>query len=662
MRKYGYFMGIVAAALTLAGCGGDQASSFAAQSTSSSSGATTLSTVASIALVTNMPQIPSNGSTSATITAIAKNANNAIISGVPVSFSTASTGATLAPIVTSSGVTAGTTDSNGEAAASLSTQDQTNRDITVTATVGKITAQVVVAVVGTSISLTGPASLIQGSVGTFDVSLTDSAGHGIEGKAVTVASAKSNGLSATNLTTDVNGFASFVLTATNAGTDTVTAMALGLTASQSLNVSSQSFAFTVPSGGTNIALNTAQSLSVLWKNSGNPVVGSTVNFSTTRGLFANNATTTTATTDSTGTAGTVATPVTVSSTTAGPAVITASGTGVSAQLQVNFVATVPSQIDIQASPDTVETSGESTITAIVRDAQDNLVEGQTVDFQLTDKTGGSISVASAVTNTQGVAQTVYTATSTASASNGVSVTATVQGTAIQDTVTLTVGGQTVFLSLGTGSTISENSAKTQFSVPFVVQALDSAGNPVPGATVTLTVASLPIASLPVPPALGAPAPVAPDYTVPDSDAAYRKGYWFTGTDPTSGAVCTISGWCQLLNAECLNEDTLGNGIYETSEDVNNNGKLDPGNVAVVSPGSVTTDSTGSASIAVTYPEDHALWVQVLLTATSSVTGTQASTTSKFWLPMLAAYITNIQQSPPGTISPYGTNVNCHNAN
>ncbi len=73
--------------------------------------------------------------------------------------------------------------------------------------------------------------------------------------------------------------------------------------------------------------------------------------------------------------------------------ITASGSGVTAQLQVNFVATVPSQIDVQASPDTVETSGQSTITAIVRDAQDNLVEGQTVDFQLTDKTGGSISVA-----------------------------------------------------------------------------------------------------------------------------------------------------------------------------------------------------------------------------------------------------------------------------
>ena len=143
----------------------------------------------------------------------------------------------------------------------------------------------------------------------------------------------------------------------------------------------------------------------------------------------------------------------------------------------------------------VETSGQSTITAIVRDAQDNLVEGQTVDFQLTDKTGGSISVATAVTNAQGVAQTVYTATSTASGSNGVSVTAAVQGTAIQNTVTLTVGGQTVFLSLGTGATLTENAEKTQFIMPFVIQALDSAGNPVPGAIVTLTIASLPICLL-----------------------------------------------------------------------------------------------------------------------------------------------------------------------
>src|ERR1700722_5146926 len=174
MRKYGWFISIVAAALTLAGCGGDQASSFAAMSSSSSGASSTLSTVASIVLVTNMPQIPSNGSTPATITAIAKNANNTVVSGGPVVFATNS--GVIAPVATATGtdVTPGTTDTTGAAAASLSTPgDPTNRDITVTASVGNISATVVVAVVGSSISLTGPASLIQGSTGTFNVSLTD---------------------------------------------------------------------------------------------------------------------------------------------------------------------------------------------------------------------------------------------------------------------------------------------------------------------------------------------------------------------------------------------------------------------------------------------------------------------------------------------------------
>ncbi len=311
MRKIWVVHQYLARRCRAAGCGGNEPSSFAAQPASSSS-TSTLSNVASIALVTNMPQIPSNGSTPATITAIAKNSNNAVVSGVPVVFATNS--GVIAPVATATGtdVTPGTTDATGAAAASLSTPgDPTNRDITVTAAVGNISAQVVVAVVGTSISLTGPASLIQASTGTFNVSLTDSAGAGLAGYPVTVASASGNTLSASNLTTDSTGHATFTLTASKAGTDTVTAKALGLTASQSLSVSSQSFAFTAPSAGTNIALNAAQALSVLWTNSGAPEAGQAVTFSTTRGLFANNQTTTTATTDSTGTAGDTATPVTV---------------------------------------------------------------------------------------------------------------------------------------------------------------------------------------------------------------------------------------------------------------------------------------------------------------------------------------------------------------
>ena len=71
------------------------------------------------------------------------------------------------------------------------------------------------------------------------------------------------------------------------------------------------------------------------------------------------------------------------------------------------------------------------------------------------------------------------------------VTATVQGKpAVTDSATLTVGGQTVFLSLGTGVKLTENASDTQFSMPWVLQAVDSAGNPVNNVPVTLTIHSV----------------------------------------------------------------------------------------------------------------------------------------------------------------------------
>jgi hypothetical protein len=649
MRKHAWFLGTLAAALLMSGCGGnDGASSFAGNSSSSSSSSSSggpTATVAAITLVSSSPQIQSDGSTPATITATATNSSNVVVPGATVSFSSTSGALTMA--TTTTGVTPGITDANGEAAATLGTPgNSTNRNITVTATAGTISSTVVIAVVGTKISLTGPSSLIQGATGTFSVSLTDSGGNGIAGTTVAAASAKGNTLSATSLVTDSTGHVTFAITGSVAGADTISVNALGMGASQALSVSSQNFAFSTPAANTLVPLNTPQALTLVWTNAGAPVTGQAVTFSTTRGLFSGGATTATATTDGTGSA-----VVSLSSTTAGPAIISASGSGVSGQINIIFVATVAASIDLQASPDVIPTGGSSTITAIVRDAQNNLVEGQTVDFQLTDKTGGAISVGTAVTGIQGTAQTVYTATSTASTSNGVMVTATVQGTNIQYSTTLTVGGQTVFLSLGTGAIIGENAAKTQFILPYVVQALDSAGNAVTNVSVTLTVHSLP--------PTGAPALAGPDYATLNAFAAYRKGYWFTGTDPNTMAVCA-TGWCQTITANCLNEDVDGTGIYNSSEDLNANGVLDPGDVAAVSPGSVTTDATGSANINVTYPEDHAEWVQVLLTATATVSGTQTSTTSKFWLPILSTYVTTTTTTPPGVVDPYGLSASCAN--
>jgi len=177
--------------------------------------------------------------------------------------------------------------------------------------------------------------------------------------------------------------------------------------------------FTAPAADTQIALGQVVTVTVHWTSSGSAVTGQPINFSSTRGSLS---------AASVNTNGSGDASVTISSTTAGPAVISASGTGVAATLNVDFLATNPTAIAVQASPATIPTQGQSTISAIVRDAQDNLVEGQTVNFQLTDTTGGSLSVASAVTDVQGRAQTVYTATGTPSSSNGVSVLATVQGT------------------------------------------------------------------------------------------------------------------------------------------------------------------------------------------------------------------------------------------
>jgi hypothetical protein len=213
-------------------------------------------------------------------------------------------------------------------------------------------------------------------------------------------------LSQTLLTTDSDGQASFTYTANTGGNDTLTATALGLQATLVVNVSDDVFAFTVPVAGTEIPLNTPQSVTVHWEDAGGNVVGDTVTFTTTRGTLTSG----TAITDASGNA-----TVSVSATNAGPAVLTATNAlGTSTTLNIEFVATDPETLELQANPFTVPTNDQSTITAIVRDPNGNLVKKQTVSFSLTDVTGGSLSVAQAETNSQGRAQTFYTARSTTS--------------------------------------------------------------------------------------------------------------------------------------------------------------------------------------------------------------------------------------------------------
>lgn len=618
MKKLLSMMMAAAAMLALAGCGGGGTGPL-----TGSSGTTPPPVDYNLTLLASSPEMPSDGSKSPTITALVRDTSNNVVANVPVTFE-ASSGALT--------VTQGTTGNGGTATATLSTAgDPSDRDIKVTALAGSATSTVTVSVIGTKLSLSGPNSLVIGSQGTYNIVLADSGTNGIAGQTVTVASANGNTISPSTLTTDSTGQASFTVTAADPGNDTLTATSGSLKATLGVAVSSDSFTFTSPAANQIIGLGSTATVTVAWTASGVAQTGKPVQFSATRGTLSAGS----ATTDGNGQAS-----VTISSDAAGPSVITATGNGVSAEIIVDFVATTPNSITLQASPSNVPTQGQSTITATVRDANNNLVDGQTVNFQVTDSTGGTLSVGTATTNVQGQAATVYTASTTSSATGGVVITGSVPGTSITGNTALTVGGQTLFLSLGTGNTITPLNA-TQYEMPYTVQAIDASGTGVDNVTISFTVTSL-------------------GYLKGDREwNVYGDNKWDTvpSTLSTDTDVYTLE-----LVSGCLSEDVNDNGILDPKEDYNGNGELDPGLVAATDVSSATTANGGTAAVNLIYPKDHAYWAAVRLTATATVNGTQSSTSQDFWLPGLSTDFTTQTIEPPGQYSPYGQGTTCLDKN
>jgi len=617
MRKSALLLSLLATMLVA--CGSDSGTSsddaFAPPGAGGGSGG---ASVSSLSLVTSSPTLPSDGATSVEITAFVRNAANQFMANVPVTF-TADSGGLL--------VTQGTTDANGIARATLSAAgDPSSRNITVTAIAGAQQDTVSVGVMGTTLSLQGPNSLAQNQQGTYTVTMLDAGNHGIPNRAVTITSARSNTLNPASVTTDANGRATFIMTATNAASDTLTANGSGVTSTLAVAVNADNFAFTVPAPNTEVALGASQPVTVRWTSAGVPVVGRTVNLSTTRGTLS----AASGVTDGTGSV-----TVNASSNNAGPAIVTAQGmnaaaTAVAATTQqtFEFVATIAASIDVQPSQFSVQTGQSSTITAVVRDAAGNLVKNKTVVFTLNDVTGGSLSIGSGVTDSQGRAQTVYTASNTTSANNGVHITATVSGTAISNTVDLTVAGRQVFISLGTGNEVAEpNSA--QYRVDYIVQVTDSNGNGVSGVPVSLRVLSV----------------------------NYYKGFRVAAAPPQTGwSTSHTAGPC--LDEDSLVPSTARNGTLDPGEDFNGNGRIEAGNIAAVSPSNGSTDASGFLLISVFYPQEYAYYLEVDLSASATVQGTEYVRTASFMLEGTASDFNNVQSGSPGPVSPFGTGGSC----
>ncbi len=626
-------------ALLVAACGGGNASFLGSGSSSggSSSGSSGSSSgggsPASIVLLASSPQLLSAASTSdkgVTITAVVKDASNNLLSGTVVSFATSS--GAVQP--------GGATDTNGTVSTVLTTGgDPSNRVITVTATAGSTQSTINVSEIGTTLSLTGSGVVGSGGTATLTATLTDSSGQGISGQTATLSSSVlNNPIAPASVTTDASGQAVFTYTGTTGGSDTVVASALGVTTSKIISVSPTNLVFQSPAANATIPFGQVSPVSVLYTNNGVPVAGATINFSATRGtLNGSSLSSTTAVTNGSGIA-----QVTIQSngsSGAGGSVITAqvSGSGPSATVGVQLVATTPATISVQASSSSVATSATTAIKVLVRDASNNLVAAQPIQFTLSDPTGGGLSSSTAITDSSGSASVTYTAGTTTSPTNGVTVTATVTGTAVTSFAKITVGGQALFIRMGTSNLIDEYDPTggknfTEYQLPYSIVVTDAAGNAAPQNTVV---------------------------TLKINSQSYEKGYWFLDVPNSTWA------WVYQPKVDndpninldpkkfgCANEDVNGNGVLDAGEDYNTNGILDPGNVATVQ-SSLTLDSTGSAGFLITYPKSFGEWVEVNLQATAIVAGTESSTTVTFVLQDLASDLQTLTVNPPvtGAIDP-----------
>lgn len=621
------FLTVVLAAL--AGCGGGS------PVPTGTPGAPGIPTAATVQLLASNSQMPSSGAAQVDVTAVVLSDTKQAVAGRTVTFSTGADSSAFFNNISAAGVS----DTNGLVTAKLNVgSNKANRTITLSATADGATGTNSVDVTGTTVVISGSSSLSSGATGTLTISVNDSAGAPLPNMTVAVASQTGNTIVLTpaNGVTNSAGQITAAVTASKTGNDVITATAAGASKTQPLSVSTASFAFTTPAGTAQIPLNTATPVSINWTNNGAPVVGSQVSFSATRGTI-----TASASTDGAGN-----TPgVSISSASAGTAIISASGPGgtPAATLNVVFVATSASTVTPQAIPGTVQptttstsqTNNTSTISAMVRDASSNLVQNARVNFTVTaDPTGGSLNAPSATTDSSGIASVTYTAGRASSPQNGVIISATVvdiSGVAVSPpvapaNVALTVGGSALFVRLGTDNTIGTSATTpVAYTKTYLAIVTDSAGNPAPVGT------SVRFALRP---------------------SRYAKGY-FTVPD---------TKWEQTVTVICLNEDLNFNGISDAGEDINGNGRLDPAGVASVT-ASALTDASGFAAATISYPKDHAKWVEVVLEARAGVVGNDPpNNTLPFFLMGLASDYTNKDISPPGELSPYGIGNVCTNTN
>jgi hypothetical protein len=648
LRRATLALGALLAAGLLAACGGEGAGA------GGSAAGTTDTSAAGILMFSDKASLPgSDGSTSATITAQVKDASNNVVRNQRVVFATSDSGVALSPVGTSS-----VTDASGKMQVKLdlgtNAAARANRVVTVTATAGTASASTTVQVLGTRLSVVGPDSLAVGGTAEYTVVAVDGTGAGVAGLPVTVTFGGGTPASS-SLTTGADGQAKVTLTGVTAGPGTVSATAAGIDpVSRAVTVLGSDTPFRVvsPADGTEVLVNTDQPITVQFREGGAPAAGRTLVLTTTRGTV-NGASSANVVTNANGEA-----TATVRSASAGQATITATvfagGAPNSVSSRINYVSRTPSKITLSLDPSSIganapgSTSSTSRLVATVRDATDNPVKGALVTFSAQDPSNGSIQPSSAVTDASGQAVAAFVAGPTSS--SAVQISASVfNGTGAlvaSDTKAMTVSAVALFVELGTGNSI-EALDSTTYSMPWTAIVTDANRNPVSGLPVTVSLAAV----------------------------NYFKGIWVYGGSSWAPASYDNP---TLPPRKCASEDANRNNLLDAGEDLNGNGRLDPGSPASVRITSADgkTGADGRATLAVIYPKSFGEWVEVTMRVTIGTPGTESTISRTFVVPVLAADVTSQTTAPPNVgartpttanppnalVGPYGYVQDCTNPN
>jgi hypothetical protein len=201
------------------------------------------------------------------------------------------------------------------------------------------------------------------------------------------------------------------------------------------------------------------------------------------------------------------------------------------------------------------------------------------------------------------------------------------------------------LTLGPSNTLIDLNG-LQYQSPFVIQVTDVDGNPAPSSAVKVRVRA----------------------------TQFLKGQ-YVKTDTSSPIDGSLDEWVPVASVICTAEDANNNAILDAGEDINSNGQLEPTNPATVTAhpsltptfsgtdGQLVTDSSGFGYFVLTYPKAEGSWVNVKLTASTEVSGSESAVTYEYILPILATDVADINVSPPGGVSSkYGTINSCSNPN